>query len=94
VSEVALVRGSTDRLRLDWQDGWATGPDGTQYMIQTENPLHEPVRHSPHIKPVGAASYHALLTQNRGCPYGYSETKTDAKRCCEWDAWDRAGRPA
>lgn len=89
---IVLVRGSTDRVKLDWNKGRATGPDGTEYAIQTERPLHEGTIHFPLVKHPGDRSMRTLT--GAGGPYGYEETVRDAKKVCEYDAWVRAGRPS
>lgn len=92
----ALVCGSKDRLRLDWVDGYATGPDWTRYFVQTSRPLYEPaysyaiVRVPGKVYPLGQEGEYVA----RDCPYGDPPTVREAKKVCEFDAWDRAGRPS
>lgn len=91
--EAAKVRGSKDRLRLEWggpNGDTATGPDGRFYMLQSEL-----------VRGEGRAWWfftgklpfeeRELVAQS--CPYGYVATKAEARRTAEWLAWHRAGRP-
>lgn len=93
--KLTLVRGSTDRLRLDWDDGRATGPDGTTYFIQTARPLHEPQHSWAAIRRPGVRYDFFDDTGAQApadCPYE-EMTVREQKKVCEFDAWDRAGRP-
>lgn len=91
---MTLVRGSTDRLRLDWSSlHEAHGPDGTRYMVQTEHVRGEGVAHYAIILPPGVSPVAYSTPPPPDCPYGYESTVRDQKRVCEFDAWHRAGRP-
>lgn len=84
---MALVRGSVDRLKLEWTGSGAgasaVGPDGREYLIQSEQVRGEPRAYW--FMPNGH--------ETDGCPYGYTGTVTDARRTAEWVAWVRAGKP-
>jgi hypothetical protein len=84
---MTLVRGSTDRLRLDWRTdhGRMVGvaPDGRIYTLQSE-----------HVRGESRVYYYELPSAlAEECPYGYMDTQADARRTAEWHAWVVAGRP-
>lgn len=89
-----LVRGSTDRLKLDWEGRRATGPDGTKYFIVTEGGWHTgPVVHVASIRRPGRHySFYSDFGEPIGkdCPYIDDPlTMRGQKKVCEWDAWQQ-----
>lgn len=88
---MTLVRGSTDRLKLEWSSQHqAVGDDGVHYMIQTEQVRGEPVMHYAEVYRTGGGS---VYTPGE-CPYGHEASVREQKKVCEWVAWVRAGRPS
>lgn len=95
---VTLVRGSTDRLKLNWEHDTATGLDGTRYFITSEQARSEDRLYFACIRRPGVVyrlgddfGEHAHAENH----YANGDlTKRNQKKVCEWDAWDRAGRPA
>jgi hypothetical protein len=89
------------RLKLDWSETLAAvGPDGTQYMIQTESPLHERRLHYPLLRRPGQTravtasnlfGEDAMPSEREVFPRGFTETKAQAIRWCEVDAYQRQG---
>lgn len=97
---MTLVRGSTDRLKLDWEHDDAVGPDGTSYHITSEKlgafseRAYIAVIHRPGKSYQGFGRGSEFGEDTPGNPYQDEPlTRAGQRKVCEWDAWDRAGRP-
>jgi hypothetical protein len=88
-----LVRGSTDRLALDWSGTHGLAPSGQTYSLSSEQVRGEPRFYWYETR---SAFGHGVTERSRmldECPYD-GGTLAQARRMAEWFAWVDAGRPA